>query len=282
MPFKLTSTIGARADNTFIAGNTLISISNPSFENSITIGKSTSIGETGPTGPQGLSITGANGPQGLSITGPTGYQGLSIIGPTGPQGLSIIGPTGSLGPTGPVSIGFTGSTGIRGPTGPAGPAGTSNSSIASFIAVRTVSTSTIPSGSLIPLNLLDVIDQSSNINFDTSSYQFTISQTGTYLFSFTICASSAFSGGSLFSFLVIDISRSVPIPQSFISIDTTIPSSTANLVYPCHHTFIYQIANPNTMIGLYNYGGGNKINLKNSNPSDIVNSSATMLIQKLA
>jgi hypothetical protein len=73
-------------------------------------------GDTGPTGPQG--DTGPTGPQG--DTGPTGPQGDT--GPTGPQGdTGPTGPTGYTGPTGPQ--GDTGPTGLTGDTGPTGPTG---------------------------------------------------------------------------------------------------------------------------------------------------------------
>ena len=65
--------------------------------------------QTNIMGPQGS--TGPTGPQGNSITGPTGPTGPSITGPTGPDGATVTGPTGPTGPTGAT---------VTGPTGPAG------------------------------------------------------------------------------------------------------------------------------------------------------------------
>lgn len=78
----------------------------------------TGIGETGPTGP--IGITGSTGPIGSTgftgFTGPTGATGLA--GPIGPTGQ--IGASGPIGQTGPTGLG---DTGVSGPTGPTGPSG---------------------------------------------------------------------------------------------------------------------------------------------------------------
>jgi collagen triple helix repeat protein len=90
-----------------------------SNENAITWNEQGPQGDTGATGPQGLTgntgPTGATGPQG--VKGDTGATG--VTGATGPQGLTgATGPTGSTGPQG-----VQGDTGATGATGPGGPAG---------------------------------------------------------------------------------------------------------------------------------------------------------------
>ena len=68
------------------------------------------VGENGPTGPTGASVT---GPTGASVTGPTG---ASV---TGPTGASVTGPTGPTGPVGDYIAHVSAGTGVyvSGPTG---------------------------------------------------------------------------------------------------------------------------------------------------------------------
>lgn len=101
MSFKLVGTLDARSDNSFIAGNSIITqVVVPGFT---TIENISITGPTGSIGLQGTSITGSTGSQGKSITGPTGPIGL--------QGTSITGPTGPVGGGGGSSLVITSITG---------------------------------------------------------------------------------------------------------------------------------------------------------------------------
>lgn len=98
-------------------------------------GNATTVGATGPQGPQGATgpagepgATGAQGDSGIQgvqgFTGATGPSG--DVGATGPQGNN--GYTGATGPPGATGAGTPGATGATGPQGATGPPGTGGGS----------------------------------------------------------------------------------------------------------------------------------------------------------
>lgn len=133
---------------TILSTNGIIAKGLNTYAAGFTLGGSSIIGVTGPTGPN-LILFGYTGPTGpmvfstiMGATGPTGYIqtgdniGTTVTGSkgnTGPSGDRRItytgdtGPTGLKGDTGPTgashTITYTGSTGLTGPTGNTGPTG---------------------------------------------------------------------------------------------------------------------------------------------------------------
>ncbi len=134
-------------------------------------------GPTGATGPQGpTGLTGATGPQGpQGETGPVGPQGpIGLTGATGPQGPQ--GETGPVGPQGPI--------GLTGATGPQGPSGTSD------IIYASSGTSTVASGTIIPLTLNDSTPATT---MSVSNNSVILSEAGTYLVSYFVNGSATAS-----------------------------------------------------------------------------------------
>lgn len=114
-------------------------------------------------------ITSANG-----ATGPVGPRGAT--GPTGPTGAT--GPTGVTGPTGP--------TGATGPTGPTGENATLLNENATIYNAETQNITTAT-----PLALSTVL---TNNGLAVDNTTITVSETGTYLISFTVNDATAAAG----------------------------------------------------------------------------------------
>lgn len=120
-------------------------------------------------------ITSANG-----ATGPVGPRGAT--GPTGPTGpTGVTGPTGATGPTGP-----TGPTGATGPTGPTGENATLLNKNATIYNSETQNITTAT-----PLALSTVL---TNNGLAVDNTTITVSETGTYLISFTVNDATAAAG----------------------------------------------------------------------------------------
>ena len=120
-------------------------------------------------------ITSANG-----ATGPVGPRGAT--GPTGPTGpTGVTGPTGATGPTGP-----TGPTGATGPTGPTGENATLLNENATIYNAETQNITTAT-----PLALSTVL---TNNGLAVDNTTITVSETGTYLISFTVNDATAAAG----------------------------------------------------------------------------------------
>lgn len=117
-------------------------------------------------------ITSANG-----ATGPVGPRGAT--GPTGPTG-----PTGVTGPTGP-----TGPTGATGPTGPTGPTGENATLLNENATIYNAETQNITTAT--PLALSTVL---TNNGLAVDNTTITVSETGTYLISFTVNDATAAAG----------------------------------------------------------------------------------------
>lgn len=117
-------------------------------------------------------ITSANG-----ATGPVGPRGAT--GPTGPTGA-----TGITGPTGP-----TGPTGATGPTGPTGPTGENATLLNENATIYNAETQNITTAT--PLTLSTVL---TNNGLAVDNTTITVSETGTYLISFTVNDATAAAG----------------------------------------------------------------------------------------
>jgi hypothetical protein len=104
---------------------------------------------------------------------------LSIeAGPPGPQGP--VGATGLQGPSGPQ--GPVGATGPQGPSGPQGPAINEKTQV---LFTGTIS-ETINNNNLIPFNSGNPASFSPDISFNFNNFQFTIAQSGMYLFMWSL------------------------------------------------------------------------------------------------
>lgn len=217
-------------------------------------------GPTGPTGPKGAQgdqgeqgppgAPGRDGQNGLNgqpgVQGPMGCPGPE--GPTGPRGVT--GVTGPIGPTGPGITGPTGPAGSTGPTGPTGPGivpvfGTFTST---GILGNVISTGN--NNGLIPDPSSTYTAGSANSSgFSTSGQTVFVPESGQYLVTFNVLATS--TGGSTGATIGLFADGATTIPYSEIFHPLTASSDTRYT-----NTVVVNI-NMSIAVKLYAATGGN-------------------------
>ena len=211
-------------------------------------------GATGPTGPTGY--TGPTGPTGATgPTGPTGYTGptgpTGYTGPTGSTGSAgATGPTGYTGPTGSTGLaGATGPTGYTGPTGATGPTGpVAQSNQLRGIQVQLVGrgSDAVDDGENVVFDTIRNL-QSSDINYNTQTGEFTITRSGNYSVTWWVSTDGTGALNAIYFSLRIngdgDITSSSPVVtgqisgSALITIENT--PSTVTLVNTSNDLVIY-------------------------------------------